>query len=249
MFFAKNPKGEKMEYKLSKKYSSPELQSMIMGPNPIKLEEELLKNVKINKGEVVCDLGSGNGLTSVFLAKEFGVKVYATDLWSNPDENMKFFVSQGLTKDNIIPVKADATNLNFDKDFFDKIVSIDSYNYFGRDEIYLDKHLLPYLKKGGYVYISIPGMKKDIHKNLPKELLLSWTPEQLDYMHDVSWWTNIISSSKDCEIVEIKEMESNEEVWHDWLTQENEYAINDRKSMNAGAGKYLNFISIILRKK
>lgn len=238
-----------MEYILSKKYSSNEFQERIMGPNPIKLEEELLLGSKLKKGDIVCDLGSGTGITSIFLAKEFGVKVYATDLWSDPNENMKFFESQGLTKDNIVPVKADANDLKFDKEFFDAIVSIDSYNYFGRNKNYLDEKLLPFLKKGGYIYISIPGMKKDCHDNLPKELLLSWTSEQMDYMHDTNWWRNILSKSKDSEIVEIKEMWSNEEVWNDWLSQENEYAIGDRKSMNAGAGKYLNFISIVLKKK
>lgn len=238
-----------MKYILSEKYYSKQFQEKIMGPNPIKLEEELLKNAHFKKGAIVCDLGSGQGLTSIFLAKEFGVKVYATDLWSNPDENMAFFKKQGLTKNEIIPVKADATDLKFDKDFFDAVVCIDSYNYFGRDESYLDEKLLPFVKKGGYIYISIPGMKKDCHDNLPSELLLSWNREQMEYMHDIKWWTNIISKSKNSEIVDIKEMESNEEVWQDWLIQENEYAINDRKSMNAGAGKYLNFISIILKKK
>ena len=29
----------------------------------------------------ILDLGCGKGLTSIFLAKEFGVQVYATDLW------------------------------------------------------------------------------------------------------------------------------------------------------------------------
>lgn len=238
-----------MEYKLSKKYMTKEFEEKIMGPNPIKLEEELLQNAKIKKGDIVCDLGSGMGLTSIFIAKEFGAKVYAADLWSDPEENKKFFAMQGLGQQNIIPVKSDATNLQFEKEFFDSIVSIDSYNYFGRDENYLDNKLLPYLKKGGYVYISIPGMKKDCHDNLPQELLLSWTPEQLEYMHDISWWKNIISKSQDCEIVAIEEMQSNKEVWDDWLKQENEYAINDRKSMSAGAGKYLNFISIVLKKK
>ena len=104
------------------------------------------------------------------------------------------------------------------------------------------------MKKGGFIYIAVAGMKKDCHDNLPKELLLSWTPEQLEYMHDITWWKNIISKSKGCEIIEINEMESNEEVWNDWLKQENEYAVNDRKSMNAGAGQYLNFISIVLKK-
>ena len=58
-----------MKYIKSKKYDTPELQSKIMGPNPIKLEEELLADNKIPAGAVVCDLGSGQGLTSVFLAK------------------------------------------------------------------------------------------------------------------------------------------------------------------------------------
>ena len=237
-----------MNYVLSKKYDTEELQSKIMGPNPLKLEEELLLGNKIPKGATVCDLGSGQGLTSVFLAKEYGFRVYAADLWSDPEENRKFFDSMGLDKDQIIPVKADATDLPFDKNFFDAVVSTDSYNYFGRDESYLDGKLLPFLRSGGYIYIAIPGMKKDCHDNLPPELLLSWTPEQMDYMHDSDYWLKTVSACRGAEVLEVSEMESNEEVWADWLKQDNEYAIGDRKSMEAGAGKYLNFIKIVLRK-
>lgn len=238
-----------MKYILSEKYNTKELQAKIMGPNPIKLEEELLLNSKIPKGAVVCDLGSGQGLTSVFLAKEYGFKVYAADLWSDPEENRIFFDDMGLTKEQIIPVKADAEALPFEKEFFDAVVSIDSYNYFGRDPKFLDEKLLPYVKNGGYIYIAIPGMKKDCHDNLPSELLLSWTPEQLDYMHDVDYWRNMVSQSRNAEVISVHEMESNDEVWADWLKQENEYAVGDRKSMETGGGKYLNFIAIILRKK
>lgn len=238
-----------MEYRRSVKYSSPDLQSMIMGPNPVKLEEELLIHHKIPEGSVVCDLGSGQGLTSVFLAKEYGFIVYAADLWSDPEENRKFFDRMGLSREQIIPVKADANNLPFEKNFFDAVVSVDSYNYFGRDPYYLDDKLLPFVKKDGYIYIAVPGMKKDCHDHLPKELLLSWTPEQLDYMHDIEYWSDMVSKCKDAEVVSVKEMESNEEVWADWLMQDNEYAVGDRKAMEAGGGKYLNFISIILKKK
>ena len=155
----------------------------------------------------------------------------------------------GLSDAEIIPVKADATDLPFEKGFFDSIVSTDSYNYFGRDPEYLDEKLLPFVKKGGYVYIAIPGMKQDCHDQLPSELLLSWTPEQLDYMHDVVYWRSMVSQSEDAEVLEVSQMESNEEVWADWLRQENQYAIGDRKAMEAGGGKYLNFIKIVLRKK
>lgn len=238
-----------MYYEKSKKYCTPELMAKIMGPNPVKLCEELLQGNKIEKGAKVCDLGSGQGLTSVFMAKEYGFRVYACDLWSDPEDNRKFFEEMGLSEDVIIPVKADAVSLPFEKEFFDAVVSTDSYNYFGRDREYLDKCLLPYVKSGGYIYIAVPGMKKDLHDDLPNELLLSWNPEQLDYIHDAAYWNDIVSCCTGADVVSVCEMQSNEEVWSDWLMQDNEYAVNDRKTMEAGGGKYLNFISIVLRKK
>ena len=238
-----------MKYPRSEKYNTPELMAKIMGPNPVKLEEELMLGNKIPENAVVCDLGSGQGLTSVFLAKEYGFTVYAADLWSNPEDNRRFFDEMGLGEEQIVPVKADAEKLPFEKEFFDAVISTDSYNYFGRDPRYLDEKLLPFVKKGGYIYIAIPGMKNDCHDRLPSELLLSWTPEQLEYMHDTSYWTDMVEKCSGANVIEVSEMESNDEVWEDWLKQENEYAVGDRKSMEAGGGRYLNFIKIVLQKK
>ena len=238
-----------MQYIRSEKYGTPELMAKIMGPNPVKLEEELLLHHSIPAGAVVCDLGSGQGLTSVFLAREYGFTVYAADLWSNPEDNRRFFDEMGLSREQLIPVKADAGELPFEREFFDAVVSVDSYHYFGRDERFLDEKLLPFVKPGGLVYIAIPGMKEDCHDHLPPELLLSWTPEDLETMHDAHYWKNLVSRCEGAEVVEVREMESNEEVWADWLRQENPYAIGDRKSMGAGGGKYLNFVSIVLQKK
>lgn len=290
-----------MKYELSNKYADEKYLSKIMGPNPLKLTEELMLGLNIPRNGVVCDLGSGQGLTSLFLAKEYGFKVYAADLWSDPEENRRFFRSEGLTDDEILPVKADATALPFEKGFFDAVICVDSYNYFGRDPAFLDEKLLPFVKSRGLVAISVLGMKKYIHKNdticcesglkddvcendvkesicescikedirkngmekdigdntvnkdicenFPSELLLSWTPEQLDYIRDADYWRGIVSASKDSEIKELSAMESDEEVWADWLGRGNEYARNDRKSMDAGAGKYLNFLKIVLKKR
>ena len=60
---------------------------------------------------------------------------------------------------------------------------------------------------------------------------------------------SIVSCCSGAEIITVEEMESNENVWADWLEQENEYAVGDRKAMEAGGGKYLNFIKIVMRKK
>lgn len=236
-----------MEYIKAKKYDA--LMHLMMGPNPVKLCEELLKDCRIPAGASVCDLGSGQGLTSVFIAREYGYRVYACDLWSVPQEHLPFFESMGLTGEQITPVKADAECMPFEKDFFDAVVSIDSYHYFGRDPRFLDEKLLPFVRSGGYLYIAIPGMKRDLHENLPDELLLSWTAEDLETMHDAAYWRAMVGQSRDAEVISVREMESMDEVWEDWLAQENPYAVGDRKSMRAGAGRYLNFIAIVLRKK
>ena len=238
-----------MKYIRSERYGTPELMKKIMGPNPVKLEEELLRDHRIPERATVCDLGSGQGLTSVFLAREYGFTVYAADLWSEPEDNRRFFDEMGLSWAQIIPVKADAEQLPFEREFFDAVVSIDSYHYFGRDARFLDDKLLPFVRPGGYVYIAIPGMKQDCHDHLPPELLLSWTLEDLETMHDARYWRNIVSQSRDAEVIDVCEMESNEEVWADWLRQENPYAVGDRRSMEAGGGKYLNFVKIVLRQR
>lgn len=243
------PAGEDASYPKSRKYSNDTYMSMIMGPNPVKLAEELLEGNLIREGGTVCDLGCGRGLTSLFLAREYGFKVVAADLWNNPEENAAFFESQGFGPDTIKAVKADALALPFAQESFDGIVCIGSYHYFGRDRKYLNDKLLPYVRHGGYIYIAIPGMVKDCHDRLPRELLFSWNPDQLDYMHDVHYWRGIISAARGIDLLAIRQMDSMDEVWQDWLRQDNSYAREDRKAIEAGAGKYLNFIKIVIRKR
>lgn len=237
-----------MLYPKSEKYSAPELAKKMMGPNPLKLVEEALAGLPIEGGSLVCDLGSGEGLTSVFLAKEYGFSVYAADLWSDPDENRAFFESVGVS-DSVLPVKADATDLSFEKGLFDAVISTDSYNYFGRDPRFLDDKLLPFLKKGGLVVAVVPGMKRDLHASLPSELLESWTPEELGYIHDARYWANMVGQCDGANVLAVSEMETNEEAWSDWVKLDNEYAIKDRRSFDAGACRYLNFVRIVLQKK
>ena len=238
-----------MKYPKSEKYMGNDYMKYIMGPNPLKLCEELLAEHRIPAGARVMDLGSGEGLTSAFLAKEYGFTVYAADLWSEPESHYPLFESFGLSREQCIPVKADANDLPFEREFFDSVVCVDSYNYFGRDPAYLDEKLLPFVKSGGMIYAAVTGMKQDCHDDIPEVLLRSWNAEQLDYIHDAQWWRNMVSQSRDCEVVSVHEMRSNAEVWADWLRQDNEYAVGDRATMEHGGLDYMNFVAIVLRKK
>ena len=220
-----------------------------MGPNPLKLCEELLAYADIPAGSVVLDLGSGAGLTSALMARECGFTVYAADLWSDPSDNMRFFEEMGLTNRQAVPLKADATALPFAHGFFDAVVSVDSYNYFGRDPLYLGEHLLPLVRRGGELLFAIPGMARDRHDDLPACLLASWTPEQLDYMHDMSWWRANIEQTEGVEILDMREMACTREAWADWLECDNEYAVGDRAAVEAGALINLNTIAVRLRRR
>ena len=237
-----------MKYQKSNSFPKATMLERSMGPNPLKLTEELLNCAKIPAGSVVLDLGSGAGLTSALMAHEYDFVTYAADLWSNPSDNMRFFESLGLTNRQIVPLKADATELPFPTDFFDAIVSIDSYNYFGRDPEYLGAHLLPLAKRGCELLFAIPGMKRDCHDDLPACLTGTWTPEQLDFMHDMNWWRANIAQTEGVEIVDIHEMACTSEAWADWIECDNDYARGDRIAVEAGALDYLNTIAVRLRR-
>jgi len=221
----------------------------IMGPNPAKLLEMLLEAYPLQKGMRVLDLGCGQGVTSIMLARDYGLNVFATDLWISATDNWNRFRQAGFADGQIVPIHAEAHELPYADEFFDAVISIDAYHYFGLDREYLGKHLLPLVKPGGWLLFVVPGFREDIHDALPPELLLTWSAEDLDTMHDIPYWKDVLRATDGVEIVSLTELDHFEECWQDWLNTENPYAVSDRIPMNAGAGKYMNLIAIALKKK
>src|SRR5687767_5629859 len=58
-----------------------------MGPHALWLLESLTEVLPIETGTRVLDLGCGRAMTSIFLAREFGAEVWATDLWIAAEDN------------------------------------------------------------------------------------------------------------------------------------------------------------------
>jgi cyclopropane fatty-acyl-phospholipid synthase-like methyltransferase len=109
-----------------------------MGPNALWLTEALTEIVTIEPGMKVLDLGCGRAMSSIFLAREFGANVWATDLWIAAADNEKRIAEAGVG-DSVTPIHAEAHALPFAAGFFDAIVSFDAYQYFGTDDLYLGK--------------------------------------------------------------------------------------------------------------
>jgi cyclopropane fatty-acyl-phospholipid synthase-like methyltransferase len=94
-----------------------------MGPNPVWQAEALSDLMDLGPGMRILDMGCGNALSSIFLAEEFGVEVWATDLWIAPEDNLRRVAEQNL-QDQIHPVHAEAHALPFAESFFDALISI-----------------------------------------------------------------------------------------------------------------------------
>lgn len=63
-----------MKYPKSEQYDKQFLLENMMGPNALKILEELTEGIKLTSDMKILDLGCGKGLTSIFLAKDSAYK-------------------------------------------------------------------------------------------------------------------------------------------------------------------------------
>jgi len=108
----------------------------------------------------VLDLGCGRAASSIFLRREFGVQVWATDLWFSVSENIQR-IRDASVEDGVFPIHADARSLPFATEFFDAVVCIDSFCYYGTDDLYLN-YLAGFVKPGGQIGIAGAGLVQEI---------------------------------------------------------------------------------------
>ncbi|MDT7812648.1 MAG: hypothetical protein QOJ42_2564 [Acidobacteriaceae bacterium] len=103
----------------SAKYNSEWILASISGAaNALWLSEWLAAALDLRPGMRVLALGGGRAASSIFLHREFGVQVWATDLWFSASENMQRIRDAGV-EDGVFPIHADARLLPFAAEFFD----------------------------------------------------------------------------------------------------------------------------------
>ena len=201
-------------FPLSSKYDPQWVFDNEMGPNALWLTEYLLERLPLDADKRVMDLGCGTALSSIFLAREFGVQVWATDLWIHQDENWRRVI-QADVSDLVYPIHSDVRHLPYPREFFDAITAIDSYHYFGTDEFFLGTHLIRHLKPGGWLGIIVPGLRAEFASGIPSHLREVWEPE-MHSLHSANWWRNHLEKTGLIALESCHHMADGHDLWLDW---------------------------------
>ena len=216
------------------------------GANPLWMTEWLTTAVELKPGMRVLDLGCGRAMSSIFLRREFGVQVWATDLWFSQSENLHRIRDAGV-EDGVFPVHADARTLPFALGFFDAVICIDCYFYYGTDDLYLNS-LLRFLKPDGVLAIAGAGLMKEIEGPVPEHLREWWTRDMC-CLHSAGWWRRHWEKTGLVDVELADTMPDGWQRWLDWhytICPDNAAEI---RAIEADRGEWMGYVRAVARRR
>jgi SAM-dependent methyltransferase len=214
------------------------------GANSLWLTEWLTEVMDLRPGMRVLDLGCGRGASSIFLHRELGVQVWATDLWFDASERLARIRDAGV-EDGVFPLHSDARQLPFAAQFFDAIVSIDSFVYYGTDDLYAN-YLARFLNPGGQIGIAGSGLVAEFDGPVPEHLAPWWEPS-LACLHSPAWWRQHWERSG---ILDVEVADTMSDGWRRWLDWQHAVSPDNTTEIDVigtDAGRHLGYVRAVGR--
>jgi SAM-dependent methyltransferase len=215
------------------------------GANVLWLAEWLTTALDLRPGMRVLDLGCGRASSSIFLWREFGVQVWAVDLWFSATENQQRIRDAGAVE-GVFPLHADAHSLPFAANFFDAVVCLDSFPYFGTDDLYLN-YLAHFVKSDGLVGIAGVGLMREIEASVPKHLKAMWG-QDFWAIHSAAWWRRHWARTGILRVELADDMPDGWQFWLDWQRAVSPENATEIEAIEADRGKYLGYIRVVGRR-
>jgi SAM-dependent methyltransferase len=193
----------------------------------------------------VLDVGCGKAISSIFLAKEFNVEVWAFDLWINANDNWQRIKEAGVQK-LVSPIQGNALEMPFANEFFDAVISINSIWSYGTDKNFIDTQLARIVKSNGQIGVVVPGFFNELVE--APEYLRPYWHHDFDSYHSPNWWHNLWEKAKsiDINIIDAFEDKEGAKIWHDfiWILDPDE-----AKSMEIDDSRNITFLRLLATKK
>lgn len=121
-----------------------------------KLQEAIMKAVK--PGDVVADLGSGQGLLALFAAQAGAAKVYCVEIDESHTKYITWLARKNGAADKIIAINGDARKIDLPEPVDVMLCEIISAGLFYEPQLQVMNHNLSRLKPGGLV---VPEMMEN----------------------------------------------------------------------------------------
>ena len=231
----------------TQRYSPDWISENGFGGNALWQTEFLCERLKLRPGMRVLDLGCGRAKSSVFLAREFGVQVWATDLWVPASENWQRVRDAGL-EDRVFPIHSNARALPFAAEFFDAILAVDCYSYFGTDDLYLN-YLVRFAKPDSPLGIAGAGLVEEMPLPVPEHMREFWAQDDCWCLHSAAWWRHHWERSGLVEITTSDAMADGWKLWLYWHRLNWPHNVSEISALEADAGRYLTYNRMVARRK
>lgn len=181
------PVSRQSSFPLTAKYDPRWIRENALGEDALCQAEILARHIPFRTEMRVLELGCGKASSAIFLAREFGVQVWAGDSTTSASDNYQR--ATGMQCDKLVlPMRIDADSLPFAHKFFDAVIAIDAYLYFGTDERYLP-YVSRFIKPGGSIGIVDIAFKREMGAvdDAPAWLLADYE-RFWSSIHTADWW-------------------------------------------------------------
>ena len=215
------------------------------GANPLWLAEWLCGNADLHQGMNVLDLGCGKAKSSIFLAREYSVRVWAADIWNEPTQNWRRIQEAGV-ESLVTPIYADARKLPFPHGFFDAILAFDSIQYYGTDTLFLP-YIVQFLKPTGLLGFASAGLVRDFDDGVPEHLERFWTSDAW-CLRTAEWWRDHWMRTGMVDVKFVETMPDGWQYWKRWA-QATDCADWYLQTLEDDGGSYLGYIRSLAQRR
>jgi len=219
-------------------YLRDEMYEDFFGGGGMYLAARMVRTMHLKAGDIVLDLGCGKGSTAIHLARYYGVKVIALDLWTSATFLDQKFRDRGY-RDRIVPLHMDVTKeLPFGEGYFDAVFCMNSFNFYGGNVEFLE-HLLRHLKTGGQLCIGSEVLSDEFSeeqmKNPPAVYAFTLPPPNenvnvfegdFSKQHTPGWWRRLFEDSGLLEVEHCQELEDADLLYEELVRYEHEHNID-----------------------
>jgi SAM-dependent methyltransferase len=191
----------------------------------------------------------GRGISSEKKETDSVKALLANDLWIGATENGQRINEAGVA-DRVFPVHAEAHALPYAEKFFDALVSLDAYHYFGTDDLYIG-YYSRFVKPGGQIGIIVPGLKQELAGPLPEHLAVYW-PWDFCSFHSPEWWRRHWEKTGMAEVLHADMLPDGWKQWLLWqevcLAEGFSAHSEEADLLRRDAGRNLGFTRVVARK-